>query len=484
MITRIELTNFMSHVHTVIEPAAGLTVLVGPNNCGKSAVVAALQILCRNETSTYVLRHGERECSVTIVCDDGHTIEWRRKNSPSYQINGQLFDRLRGTGLPDELHQALRLPKVDAGDDSDFDVHFGTQKSPIFLLGSSSANAARFFASSSDAIRLVQMQRRHKEKAQEAQREKNRLEAEALQVNAELAALEPVADLDRRVKQLEADHREVLRLREAIDGANAALQSIALQATVIDRHAAETKVLSDLDPAPAVAPTADLDMLLAELPAAKNQLDAWKAETVALTDLAAPPTLDDVVALFVSSQQIASLEESLEANAARRQSLAGLTPAPRLDDTSNLEAEIAKLVAARQHAQASAAQVGALAAISSPPATVDEQPLSRLLQDLIAGNRNVDHCQTRFRGLSKVVAPSVHLDAAPLADCLQKLDAAAAQVTAIALQVAEADSAIANAAEALRIEADGSLCPVCGTPLDPDRLLANTAAEMGGHAHG
>lgn len=28
MITRMELTNVMSHAHTVIEPAAGLTVLV------------------------------------------------------------------------------------------------------------------------------------------------------------------------------------------------------------------------------------------------------------------------------------------------------------------------------------------------------------------------------------------------------------------------------------------------------------------------
>ncbi|NLX55578.1 MAG: hypothetical protein GXY58_10725 [Planctomycetaceae bacterium] len=30
MITRIELSSFMSHDHTVIEPAAGLTVLIGP----------------------------------------------------------------------------------------------------------------------------------------------------------------------------------------------------------------------------------------------------------------------------------------------------------------------------------------------------------------------------------------------------------------------------------------------------------------------
>lgn len=60
VIRRIELRNFMSHARTVIEPADGLTVLVGPNNCGKSAVVAALQILCHNETSTYVMLHGEQ----------------------------------------------------------------------------------------------------------------------------------------------------------------------------------------------------------------------------------------------------------------------------------------------------------------------------------------------------------------------------------------------------------------------------------------
>jgi exonuclease SbcC len=162
MITRVELTNFMSHRHTVIEPAAGLTVLVGPNNVGKSAVVAALQILCHNENSTYVQRHGERDCSVRVHTDDGHVIEWRRKTAPSYIIDGQVFDRLKGNGLPDELCSALRLTKVDAGGDADFDVHFGTQKSPIFLLGNSAANAARFFASSSDAIRLVSIQKRHR----------------------------------------------------------------------------------------------------------------------------------------------------------------------------------------------------------------------------------------------------------------------------------------------------------------------------------
>src|SRR5262245_56734371 len=158
MLSRIELTNFMSHAATVIEPSAGLTVLVGPNNCGKSAVVAALQILCHNENSTYVLRHNERECAIKVQTDDGHTIVWRRKHSPSYTIDGELFDRLSKSGVPDSLQKVLRLAKVEAGNDSDFDVHFASQKSPIFLLASSPATAAKFFASSSDASRLVEMQ--------------------------------------------------------------------------------------------------------------------------------------------------------------------------------------------------------------------------------------------------------------------------------------------------------------------------------------
>ena len=119
MLKRIELTNFMSHRHTVLDLAPGLTVLVGPNNCGKSAVVAALQILCHNENSTYVLRHGEKECSIRVETDDGHVIEWRRKKTggPYYVIDGKPYDRLSAGGMPhEELNRVLRLPMVDAGD--------------------------------------------------------------------------------------------------------------------------------------------------------------------------------------------------------------------------------------------------------------------------------------------------------------------------------------------------------------------------------
>src|SRR5262249_50400287 len=118
MITRIELTNFMSHGHTEIEPATGLTVLIGPNNCGKSAVVAALQTLPRNAAGDFMVRHGAKDARVTIEIEDVsgevHTLAWMRKSSggASYEIDGKPYDRLK-RGVPENLHSILKLPEVE-----------------------------------------------------------------------------------------------------------------------------------------------------------------------------------------------------------------------------------------------------------------------------------------------------------------------------------------------------------------------------------
>src|SRR5688572_19125016 len=94
MITRIVLENYMSHGRTVIEPAAGLTVLVGPNNCGKSAVVSALQTVCGDHDGDFMVRHGEKSCQVTVETSDGHSVTWRRvKGKVSYVIDGREVHR-------------------------------------------------------------------------------------------------------------------------------------------------------------------------------------------------------------------------------------------------------------------------------------------------------------------------------------------------------------------------------------------------------
>jgi len=171
----------MSHRRTEIELADGLTVLTGPNNCGKSAIVAALQILATNGRTTHVMRHGEKFCRVTVETDDGHQIAWeRKKKTVKYILNGEDVHRV-GSSIPDSLHDLLRLDRVqaEAGKAThDYDIHFGEQKSPVFLLDETGSRAASFFASSSDASRLVEMQHRHRSNVRERRAESKRLTIE------------------------------------------------------------------------------------------------------------------------------------------------------------------------------------------------------------------------------------------------------------------------------------------------------------------
>ena len=253
----------MSHRHTVIEPANGLTVLVGPNNCGKSAVIAALQILAHNENSTYVTRHGEKICSVAVQTDDGHEIVWSRKNSStSYTIDGKLFDRLR-KGVPDELKDTLRLPKVDLNTSNDqIDIHFGTQKQPVFLLNEPGRSAAGFFAASSDAGRLIEMQKVHKEKVRDKKQDAKRLERETEDLQDEVNALQQVDTLAKLLSSCEKTKTELI----GIDQQTHRLRSLIRKLQLLDsEHKCCLKRQSEFDrllALPILTPTKELGVLV------------------------------------------------------------------------------------------------------------------------------------------------------------------------------------------------------------------------------
>ena len=229
MIRKIILDNYMSHAQTVIEPATGLTVLVGPNNCGKSAVVSALETLARNTAGNFMVRHGEKEARVTVETDDGpddrHVLVWRRKasGSPSYVIDGREVHRLN-RDVPEDLHQFLKLPKVQLNEiDEPFDVHFGQQKSPIFLLNESESRAAMFFSASSDAGRLLEIQDRHRDKVR---LQKNRKRDTETQISRLDAQLEKLAEIDRVAPLMEAAEKEHQEIADELNAITVLEQTI------------------------------------------------------------------------------------------------------------------------------------------------------------------------------------------------------------------------------------------------------------------
>jgi exonuclease SbcC len=351
MITRIELVNFMSHEHTIIEPSRGLTVLVGPNNCGKSAVVAALQILSHNEPAEYAIRHGAREARIAVTTSEGDEIEWRRKRSggASYTLNGKLFDRLGRNKVPEEVSRALRLSKVEAPAGSatnDFDLHFGEQKSPVFLLDQQGAPAAQFFASSSDAEKLMRMQSLHKEKVRDAKGRRADRAANIATVDDTLRALEPVEGIEKRVDEAERGFEELQSASEKEAAAERLAAELSRMSQAVAGAGAREEALSFLSKPPVPEETGPLEGLISRLE--REELTLRRAEAIdkAAKSLAGPPVPADASSLERLTGELERRGAEAAAAAERAEVFEMLEPVPELADEDGLAQAVGRLTAA------------------------------------------------------------------------------------------------------------------------------------------
>ncbi|MEX2389189.1 MAG: AAA family ATPase [Phycisphaeraceae bacterium] len=483
MIRRIELRNFMSHAHTVLEPADGLTVLVGPNNCGKSAVVEALRILCTNDRSNYVTRHGERECSITVETDDGHVIEWRRRrDSVSYTIDGQKFDRLGGN-VPEALHEVLCLPQVEAEGGS-FDIHFGSQKQPIFLLDRPSSHAAQFFASSSDASRLIEMQARHREKVKDARRDENRLAAEAQKQKDKLTALEPVPDLVEDLEQIEADHQALIHQDQQLKQMRADEHELRQLMYTAHEMAEKARVLKGLSDPPVLTDTQTLNLSIDMIDRTTWTMLAGEAASKATADLEPPPRLADTAVLAELITAVDRLQKNRYRMVQQEQALKRLCPPPELTATEPLITTIHNVIDTEKRLTAVTEQHNVLDRCDPPPVPEDDAALKRTIEDL----ENAERTRARWTadlalltGLPAMAAPA---NPAPLADLLLLIDDATETVSDKAKEAKLVARTVKNAEQELRQWVnEQETCPTCGAELDPDQLIEQAATGLEGHAH-
>jgi hypothetical protein len=444
MIKRIILDNYMSHARTVIEPASGLTVIVGPNNCGKSAIVSALQTLCGDNDGDFMVRHGEKTCQVSVETDDGHTITWRRKGkSVSYILDGVDVHRVGRGNLPDDLDALLRLPKVKhPSGEKQFDVHFGDQKAPIFLIDKE-ADTAAFFSTASDAEKLLEMQKRHKDKARDARREHQRCLSDAAQVNALLGALSPLDEINAELDAVEQTQRRLLADEQAI---------LALA-------------------------------LLIEQNEKQNELVAFRAAAVqSIAPLRSPPDLLDVQSLQTLIDNLTNTSRRTHQLREEARTLSTIEPPPPQADTTPLEQDVSRLTRAIDSLARTTATRQSLAPLTDPPAPHDTQSLA----DFINRFQNADDARasaaTRQAALANLIEPILAQDPTPLADLIDRITRA---LTAAAQQ----RQAIADHEQHLaHLDADinawlwaNPACPTCGGPTTRENLLTGTHVH---HAKG
>jgi hypothetical protein len=356
MITRITLENYMSHATTVIEPARGLTVILGPNNCGKSAIASALQTVCGDHDGDFMLRHGQRSCQVSVETDEGHTIIWRRiKGKVSYVLDGVEIHRANRGNLPDDLHTLLRLPKVlHPNGEKEFDVHFAHQKSPIFLIDKESDTAA-FFSTASDAEKLLEIQKLHKSKVTDARRQQAQMTGELTDLDAQLAALAPLDDLAPRLQAVEREQQELAQDNLETRALALLIEQMQRQREMVAMQQQALAAVAELAPPPALQDTQPLESLSENLRAAARRVQWFDRKSSALSPLAAPPELRDLSPLTHHLAQLDRAAGNVQAARSRQAALAELHEPPQLADPALLQEILARfsiaLAAVTRHRQ-------------------------------------------------------------------------------------------------------------------------------------
>ncbi len=231
-ITRIEIHNFQSHARTVIEPApaGGLTVITGPSDNGKSAIVRALKWLYYNDQP-----QGDDFCRAG--CDfveaniettsDRHVTRRRTSSTNRYIVDGKKYEGFRYS-VPIEVQQATSVRPVRLDNDN-IQANIAGQLEAPFLGNSISAPArAKALGKLAGAEVIDQANRDLGTDLHRAKQEVKRLEAEVEKLEQQAAQydylpaladrLEQLKQLDEQIRTAQERMRQLTPYRQRLQG--------------------------------------------------------------------------------------------------------------------------------------------------------------------------------------------------------------------------------------------------------------------------
>ena len=152
MLQKIEIRNFQSHKATNMDLGDRVNTIQGNSDCGKSAVMRALNWLIFNPAGDYFVSDWAKSptgkaikesCEVTVHVD-GHVITRRRdKDFNGYILDGQTFEATRNS-VPQQVAAILGLGEVN----------IQRQLDPPFLLSMSAGDVSRYINSLVNLTRI------------------------------------------------------------------------------------------------------------------------------------------------------------------------------------------------------------------------------------------------------------------------------------------------------------------------------------------
>ena len=416
MIKSIHIKDYMAHKETELELGPGVTVLTGPNNSGKSAVVEALRSVAQNPAPHHVIRHGASQAVVRVELDSGDAIEWvRSRGNTVYRLykadqdggesgeDPEVYAKF-GRMPPEDIRSLLRLDPVETESGS-VDIHIGNQRYPIFLLDQTGSQAASFFAASTEAEYLLRMQQALKTKTDRARSKRKEMLQECADLEAAIELYLPLEDLDLTLSETEGLHGRLVALEQTLPLLNRIIEVLDETRFRHNGKVESSAVFELLAPPPQLHETKGLEAALLDLEGVLLQLGMVEQSAVSLAPLSPIPDLQDTAHLDALIRARENTQISLKCRRLAGEALEVLDLPPVLHEIEKLEEAARSLEHTKYAHNRAAATTKALDPITSPPELKDAAPLETLLEQLAACAKSYDLCSSSEGTLEELIEP-------------------------------------------------------------------------------
>jgi DNA repair exonuclease SbcCD ATPase subunit len=417
MIKSISLENFMSHQAARIDLAPGVTVITGPNNVGKSAVVEAVRSLVQNCSQKHSIRHGAKQAVVRLELDSGEVIEWVRTDKTAYYrlLRPRANDRegacepeeYRKIGLtvPEDIRALLRLGLVET-ESGDIDIHIGNQREPIFLLNSPGSHAAGFFAASTEAEYLLRMRQALKRKVDFSKTTRKVLEAESQTQEEALRRYQPLDSIEPDLQHAERIYTLICDHQKSLPELSEFIEILADKGRTLDKQQQSAALFEGLGLPPELPETTGLEALLQHWRQTAGKAGVAAARFQALKPLSSHPPLEETVSLASLTGWLTENEKLLEQRRQEKESLSGLAEPSGLAPVSDLK-NLAEAIRRQDLALATnRGFAGVFQDMQGLPVISDVLPFEQLIADLYSREELKNRAQQQHENLALLTAPA------------------------------------------------------------------------------
>ncbi len=482
MIKSISIENFMSHDATLIELAPGVTVITGPNNVGKSAVVEAIRSLVQNPSPKHSIRHGAKQATVRLELDSGEIIEWVRSEKAAFyrlvraaesedETAGiEEFHKI-GQSVPEDIMALLRLGPVQT-ESGEIDIHIGNQREPIFLLSIPGSYAASFFAASTEAEYLLRMRQALKSRVDVAKATGKALAAESKIAESGLLHYQPLDLLEPEVEKAERLFESICRSQKSIPELDGAIRILADREEHLFRRGQSAAMLETVKPPPRLQEVDVLESLLDQCREKEAQARMAADLSLVLVPLGVPPVALETANLAPLVRQVADAGRILELYREDHDALTGLEGPPEIDDLTDLERLLNEVFSCDLRGKRLRENRDSLANLALPPDLGDVSDLPGIIEDLAYSHAGHRFLTASYEAMASLCAVPEAVSTGHLEDLIREMG----EINERIFQMEQKNSSVNQTLHQKRQELEQliretGICPLCGSPMDISHIL-------------